>query len=577
MKGVRILIMVLMVGILATGCSHEADITAPDNQATGYDKDGTETLGDPTIPIAPGSGFVEGGVGMTETDLGVLEITVPTGATINQVLLYWAGATTGAPGDDTVKVDGNEVPGTLIGGPTLFYGTYYFSAFRADVTDRGWVTDGFNSFEITDFEFDTTGGDNDENNGISMVVIYDDGTTAEIALRDGLDMAFFDFNTPLDVTVPQTFTFAAESADRTADLLLAVGSVFVDRPNRIKVTTSAGDQFFDDILNSTDGLTWDSLILEVTVPAGDTSLTVELISPAVADPLGASLGWVGAGLAVPTTPPPPLGCLGDLVWMDMDMDGIQDEGEMGVEGVSVYLFDCQGNELASTMTDADGMYMFCELEEGQYMVHFMLPVGYEFSPQNQGGDPALDSDADPATGMTVCIDLGPGENDMTWDAGIFMPVEEGCTRTIGYWKNWTGLGRGNQPDMVTQYLPIWLGDDTGAKSLPVTDVYIAVDVLEQRTYGRPNNGITKLYAQLLAAKLNFAAGASDNDVAQYVADADAFLADYDYEDWGDLTDEQVDNVRMWHGAFDDYNNGIIGPGHCDDSDDDYDGDYVKFQ
>ena len=106
MKGFRILILLLMVGILAAGCSHENDITAPNNQAnSGLDKEGTETLGDPLIAIMAGSGFVEGGVGMTETDLGVLEITIPDGVAINQVLLYWAGATTGAPGDDMIKVD----------------------------------------------------------------------------------------------------------------------------------------------------------------------------------------------------------------------------------------------------------------------------------------------------------------------------------------------------------------------------------------------------------------------------------------------------------------------------------------
>ena len=236
---------------------------------------------------------------MSENEIGMLDFTVPAGATINQVLLYWAGGTnTGGPGDDTIKVDGMDVTGTLIGGPTNFYGAYYFSAYRADITNDVVVTDGYNQFEISDFMFDYDPETHDENNGVSMVVIYDDGTTAEIALRDGLDLAFFDFSAPLDATVPQTFTFAAEPVDRTADLLLAVGSVYLDRPNQIKVTTSAGEQYFDNILDSTDGLTWDSLILEVTVPAGDTSLTVELISPAVADPLGASLGWVGAGLAV---------------------------------------------------------------------------------------------------------------------------------------------------------------------------------------------------------------------------------------------------------------------------------------
>jgi hypothetical protein len=565
MKSIRILATLLLMGLLAVGCSQEPEMTAPLNQTNYYDKDGTETLGVPTIDIEPGSGFVEGGVGMSDDNLDHnLVITVPTGVVIKQVLLYWSGATTGAPGDDTIALNGTPVQGTLIGGATNFYSNYEFSAFRAELAVEGVVTEGENSFLVTDFNFDHSNGTHEENNGVSMLVIYDDGTTSELTIRDGLDLAFWNFEGLLEVTDPQTFTFAADTAERTADLLLFVGSVFINRPNQIKVTTSAGDQYFDNLLNSTDGLTWDSMILPVTIPPEATSLTVELISTPTADPLGASMSWVGAGLSVPTSPPPELGCLGDYVWVDANMDGIQDDNEMGREGVTVYLFDCDGNELGNTVTDMDGMYMFCELEEGQYMIQFMLPGGYEFSPQDMGGDDELDSDADPATGLTVCIDLDEGEHDLTWDAGIFMPVDEGCTLTIGFWKNHTGLGP--QADVISQYLPITLGDAGGSKSLDVTDRYVAVDVLKQRTYGQPNNGITKLYAQLLAAKLNFAAGASDNAVADYVADADAFLADHDHDDWGDLTEEEADNVMMWHGAFDDYNNGDIGPGHCENGD-----------
>jgi hypothetical protein len=560
LKTFRIALVLMMVGILVAGCSHDTDLTTPDSQSS-YDKDGTEGLGTPSIAIAAGSGFAEGGVGMVDTDTGTLDITVPTGAAINQVLLYWEGGTTGAPGDDTITVDGNDVTGTLIGGPTNFFENYWFHAFRADITAMGWVTDGANSFTITGFDFDYSGGTLDENNGVSMVVIYDDGTTAELSMRDGLDMAYFNFAPTLDATVPQTFTFNAEPADRMADLLVFAGSVGVGRPNQIKVTTTAGDVVFDNALGSIDNLLWDSLILEVMIPAGATSLTVELISVNSSEPRGASMAWVGTGLSVPTTP---LACIGDYVWFDVDMDGIQGPGEEGAHGVEVQLQDCEGNTLATMLTDADGYYMFCELVPGDYNVHFVLPMGYVFSPMNQGGDPAMDSDADPATGTAVCTTLDPGEYDMTWDAGIYMPEQVGCSLTIGFWK--THAGFGPQDDVLSQYLTITLGDEGGAKSLVVDSAAVAVDVLKMKTYGKNNNGITKLYAQLLAAKLNFAAGADDSAVADYVTDADAFLADHDYMDWDDLSDDDQAMVMMWQGAFDDYNNGDIGPGHCEDDD-----------
>jgi len=438
MKSIRILAVLLSIGLLAVGCSQEPEMTAPDTQSQlNYDKNGTETLGPPTIDIATGSCFAQGGVGMVAPSDGIINIDVPMGSTITQVLLYWAGGTTGAPGDDMIKIDGNDVTGELIGGPTNFFSNYWFSAYRAEITDMGLVANGPNVFTITDFDFDYTGGSLDENNGIGMMVIYDDGTEAEISVLDGLDMAYFDFEPTLDATVPQTFTFLAEPADRMGRMVIFAGSVGLGRPNKIKLTTSAGDDIRDDLLGSDDGLLWDTLCLtDILIPAGDTTVTVELISTLTElDPVedrGASMAWVGAGFSIPVTPPP-LACIGDYVWYDENMDGIQDPDELPVEGVVVHLMDCQGNTLGEMVTDADGLYLFCDLEPGDYNIHFVLPDGYVFSPQDQGGDDAKDSDADPATGLTVCTTLDPGETDLTWDAGIYIPeVEEvGCRMTGG--------------------------------------------------------------------------------------------------------------------------------------------------
>ncbi|MCH5374963.1 MAG: carboxypeptidase regulatory-like domain-containing protein, partial [Planctomycetes bacterium] len=87
------------------------------------------------------------------------------------------------------------------------------------------------------------------------------------------------------------------------------------------------------------------------------------------------------------------GELGDFVWDDLNGNGIQDAGEPGVAGVTVELRDAGGNLLASTMTDASGLYTLTGLVAGDYEVVFVAPAGFIFSPQNQGNDDALDSDA----------------------------------------------------------------------------------------------------------------------------------------------------------------------------------------
>ena len=52
----------------------------------------------------------------------------------------------------------------------------------------------------------------------------------------------------------------------------------------------------------------------------------------------------------------------------------------------------------------------------------MAPSGYVFSPQDQGADDAVDSDADPVTGRTGADRPGYGETDLTWDAGLYLPA-----------------------------------------------------------------------------------------------------------------------------------------------------------
>ncbi len=172
---------------------------------------------------------------------------------------------------------------------------------------------------------------------------------------------------------------------------------------------------------------------------------------------------------------------------------------------------------------------------------------------------------------TVALELGGAVavDRFCFAADTAAPVvdttDPGCTRTIGYWKNHTGFGP--QEDAVTALLPIALGSPGGAHTLLVADAATARDVLKQNVYGNPSNGITKLYAQLLAAKLNVAAGASPEAVSAELQAADAFLAGHDHTAWAALGAAQRDGTLVWKDAFDAFNNGLIGPGHCGDGDD----------
>ena len=128
-----------------------------------------------------------------------------------------------------------------------------------------------------------------------------------------------------------------------------------------------------------------------------------------------------------------LAALGNYVWEDNNGDGIQNEPAInGRNGITVTLFNAAnpGTPISTTLTAADpfgnpGYYTFTNLSPGDYIVCFTRPVGFDFTLQGQGGNGALDSDANINTGCTVSIPLASGEVNPNIDAGIVRPASLG--------------------------------------------------------------------------------------------------------------------------------------------------------
>ena len=118
------------------------------------------------------------------------------------------------------------------------------------------------------------------------------------------------------------------------------------------------------------------------------------------------------------------GTIGDFVWNDLNQDGIQDIGEPGIAGVTVYLRDSHNVLLATAITDANGYYAFTSLCAGSYRVDLdasTLPAtapgaSWAESPRGAGDDEAVDSNGTPAP-VTLADDF---VDDVTIDFGYYL-------------------------------------------------------------------------------------------------------------------------------------------------------------
>lgn len=140
--------------------------------------------------------------------------------------------------------------------------------------------------------------------------------------------------------------------------------------------------------------------------------------------------------------------LGDTVWYDTNKNGRQDAGEAGAANVTVTLTGAgvdgvigTADDLTqTTTTDANGKYLFDELDAGDYKVTFGKPEGYEFTSTDGGGagTDAGDSDADPITGMTPTVTLSEGEHEPDVDAGLIRKGTASLGDTVWFDTNRNG-------------------------------------------------------------------------------------------------------------------------------------------
>jgi len=329
---------------------------------------------------------------------------------------------------DFVWVDANQdglqsfgeavVPGV----EDIPYGDYNIDFDLSTATgfeDYGFTTmgagDGTNDSEVDlngqgpDFSFDPrTGDDLTHDAGIFPVSsigdtvwvdLDGDGTQNESGTGlENVTVILYDANTgtPLDTVLTDAngnYLFTdVPSGDYT------IGFDYSTSPGAQDFTWSTIDSGGDDTMDSDVNTNGQTNTFTFDASAGD-DLTID------------------AGLV-------PVANIGDFVWVDTNMDGIQNPSESGLENVTVILYDNGGVPIDTAYTDSNGAYLFEDYPVGNYSIVFDPSTninGYDYSFSDDGtGNGANDSDADPSTGATTTFAFDPTTgDDLTWDAGVF--------------------------------------------------------------------------------------------------------------------------------------------------------------
>ncbi|HEX5130924.1 MAG TPA: hypothetical protein VFX92_00405 [Candidatus Krumholzibacteria bacterium] len=139
-------------------------------------------------------------------------------------------------------------------------------------------------------------------------------------------------------------------------------------------------------------------------------------------------------------------------------------------------------------------------------------------------------------------EFGGAASPLSNTVSAYTTESTNCTYTIGYWKT---------HKEAWPVMSLTLGTVNYTKQQ-------LCDILDESVQG---NGLVSLAHQLIGAKLNIAAGADPTDASAAIAAADAQIGGLVVPPVGAgyIHPSQTSANTQ---TLDDYNNGIIGPGHC---------------
>jgi len=120
---------------------------------------------------------------------------------------------------------------------------------------------------------------------------------------------------------------------------------------------------------------------------------------------------------VPQATNPERGLLGDTIWFDSNKDGVQNPGELGIEGVVVTLTDNDDNAMTPTTTDENGHYYFANLPLDELYKVVVAPENFAPGGVLEGMTNTGDKEGDKNNTTTSAVLTSQNPIDLTNDLG----------------------------------------------------------------------------------------------------------------------------------------------------------------
>src|SRR6185369_13274189 len=195
----------------------------------------------------------------------------------------------------------------------------------------------------------------------------------------------------------------------------------------------------------------------------------------------------------------PAASLGDFVWVDVNKDGIQNDGPTGLNGVYARLFQPGPDGIPGTLDDVPvgvtttgtsptntaGWYNFPGLAPGSYFVCFTAPPTFLFTTPGQG-TAATGSDANTVSGCTPVVTLAPNENNPDVDAGLIATQLAALGNYVWFDHNSDGVQNESTWDGVNGVtVRLYVDNGNGTQEPGTGDALVATTVTANDVYGQP--------------------------------------------------------------------------------------------